>query len=243
MKLLIADDEALARARLRAMVEEIGGYQLVGEAANGEDALRAYREHLPEIVLLDIHMPGMDGLAVARELAAEARPPAVIFTTAYQQHALQAFEAHATGYLLKPIRKARLQEALQAAQRMNRSQLSAAEPEQPGARASLSVSSRGNIRLIELDDIFYLRAEQKYVVVRHTQGSDLLDESLKSLEEEFAERFIRVHRNALAARRYLEGLEKDALGRSQLRLRGLDERLEVSRRHLPDLRKLLRRGT
>lgn len=244
MRVLIVDDEPLARQRLRRMVEEVSGAEVVGEAGDGRAALEACAQRHPEVVLLDIRMPGMDGLEAARHLARLPDGPAVVFVTAYGDYALQAFEAQAVDYLLKPVRAERLAQALDKARRLSTPQLeavAAADPESPG-RSHLSSTLHGNLTLIPIDDIQFLRAEQKYVVAHHARGEALIEDSLTALEAEYGPRFVRIHRNALVARNALAGLEKDADGAARVRLKGCAERLEISRRHLPELRRLLRSG-
>ncbi|MBT3046764.1 MAG: LytTR family DNA-binding domain-containing protein [Candidatus Thiodiazotropha sp.] len=240
MRILVVDDEVLARQRLAALIEELGGpYRLVGEAANGEEALEQFNRLGADLVLMDIRMPGMDGLEAARRLAEGDQPPAVIFTTAYEEHALQAFESSAQDYLLKPVRRERLLLALQRCQRLTRSQL-AASPHREQEVPQLHASYRGGVRTIPLDRVIYLRADSKYVMARHADGELLLEESLKGLQERYGDWLLRIHRNALVARRCLAGLEKGSDGVPRVVLRGCDETLEVSRRHLPEVRRVLR---
>lgn len=240
LKILVVDDEALARQRISALVEELGSpYQLVAEAANGEEALRRFDEMGPDLVLMDIRMPGMDGLEAARRLAQRDQPPAVVFTTAYEEHALQAFDSAALDYLLKPVRKERLLSALQRSQRLTRSQLAAVslqEEEVP----QLHASYRGGLKTLPLDQVIYLRADSKYVIARHEGGELLLEESLKSLQDRYGEWLLRIHRNALVVRRHLMGMEKGNDGIPRVVMRGCEETLEVSRRHLPEVRRILR---
>lgn len=241
MKVLIVDDEALARERLGRMLQDLPGAQLVGEAATGCEALELADRMQPDVVLMDIRMPEMDGLEAARHLAGMAAPPAVIFTTAYGDHALEAFEACAVDYLLKPIRGDRLQAALANATRLNRAQVAQIDAaESPGPRSHLCIPVRGNLQLIPVADIRYFQADNKYVTVCTSEGEFLIEEALKALEVEFAADFIRIHRNALVARSYLTGLEKDAEGRVCAVLRGVDARLEISRRQLPEVRRVLK---
>ena len=242
MRVLIADDEAPARERLRRLLVEIGPpWRLVAEAADGTEALAVCGAQPIDVALLDIRMPRVDGLACARALQALATPPAVVFVTAYDEHALAAFDAHAVDYLLKPIRRDRLEAALARARSLTRAQLTALdlarqEPEY------LVATYRGGVARIAVDEVLFLRADQKYVVARHAGGEALLEESLRSLEERFGERFVRIHRNALVARAAVVGLEKDAAGGCHVRLRGIPDRLEVSRRHLPEIRAWVREG-
>ncbi len=243
MRILIVDDEAPARERLRSLVEEIGGpYRIAGEAANGQQAVERCRDDEVDLVLMDIRMPGKDGIAAAAELATLGTPPAVIFVTAYEEHALEAFKGPAVDYLLKPIRRAHLERALERATVPTRPQLQALEARNDDGPEHISFSYRGGVQRIPVDDIVYFQADHKYVTVRHTGGEALLEESLKSLESRMGDRFFRIHRNALVARKRLVGLEKGADGRSLVRLSDCDERLEVSRRHLPEVRRWLKGG-
>ena len=237
----MVDDESLARNRLAALLEELGEpYQLVGTAGNGEEALEQFSLLGADLVLMDIRMPLMDGLQAARRMTESETPPAVIFTTAYEEHALQAFEIQAVDYLLKPVRRARLQKALENAQKVTLVQLEKISATLENPVPQLSVTYRGGLRRLPLDQVLYLRAESKYVSVCHLGGELLLEESLKSLESRFADWFLRIHRNALVSRHALLGLEKAAGGMMLVRLRDCDEKLEVSRRHLPEIRRLLR---
>jgi len=243
VKILIADDEAPARTRLRRLVEEIDGHDIVGEAANGREALLLSDKTQPDVLLLDIRMPGMDGLEAARHVATLENPPAVIFTTAYGDHALEAFAAHALDYLLKPIRKERLAQALTHVRKLNRAQSAAlSNVETAQARSHICARVRGALQLVPVGEIVYFLADQKYVTVRYSEGSVLIEESLKALETEFAAAFTRIHRNALVAAAHIVGLERDDDGHVHVRLRGVTERLEVSRRHAAELRQRLVRG-
>ncbi len=243
MKILIVDDEAPARARLRTLLEELGGgYCVVGEAANGEQALAVQAETEADLVLLDIRMPGMDGMQAAARLNEREPPPAVVFVTAYDQHAVEAFEKNAADYLLKPVRKQRLQKALDRAAVLARSQALPEESPPEEEEAFISVRVRGGLMRVPLNQVLYLRADQKYVTLRYQGGEELLDESLKTLERQFGDRFLRVHRNALVAKRFLKGLEKARLGRPMVLIEGCDERLEVSRRHVTEVREWLEKG-
>ncbi|MFN3587053.1 MAG: LytR/AlgR family response regulator transcription factor [Moraxellaceae bacterium] len=244
MKVLICDDEALARERLARFLGDMDGYTVVGEAENGRDALEQVEKLAPDIVLLDLRMPVMDGLACAEKLAQLPEPPAVIFCTAYDEHALAAFQVQAVGYLLKPVRKEQLAEALARATRVNRAQIEAVKTggeEGSGGRSHITAKTHRGIELIPVDDVRYFLADQKYVTVRHSKGEVLIDETLKDLENEFGSRFIRIHRNALLALHYLDGLELVAPGQYQVRIKGIEDRLVVSRRHLPELRETMQK--
>ncbi|GAB6040980.1 LytR/AlgR family response regulator transcription factor [Endothiovibrio diazotrophicus] len=241
MKVLIVDDEPLARARLRSLLEELAGYTVAGEAGDGAAALAAVDGGEVEIVLLDIRMPGMNGLEAARHLAELEAPPAVIFTTAYGEHALEAFEANAVDYLLKPVRKERLADALARARRPTLAQLNSVNDDFPGgARQQLTTRIGGRLERIEVKEVRAFVAEQKYVTIHHPGGEALIEESLKSLEQEFGPRFLRIHRNALINTAFLRGMEKSADGGWRVLLDGMAQRIEVSRRHVAELRQTLK---
>ena len=210
MNVLIVDDEQLARQRLRKMLSANSGYQIIGEAETGEDALRKTQASQPDVVLMDIRMPGMDGIEAASYINRMDKPPAIIFTTAFSDHALNAFETHAIDYLLKPIKQGRLEAALDAAKRMNKAQLSQlCEKETGTVRTQICIKNRGSLELIPIDEIIYFKADQKYVTLRTADQEYLIEESLKTLEEEFSNQFIRIHRNALVAQDMLHGLTKN----------------------------------
>jgi two-component system response regulator AlgR len=241
IRILVVDDELLARDRLVALVEELGApYVVAGTSGNGMEAVAFCTAQGADIVLMDVRMPVMDGLQAAGELSRLRRPPSVIFTTAYEDHALQAFDHEAVDYLLKPVRRERLGKALQRAQRINLSQLQGLLEERE-APEYITATHLGGVQRIPLRDVIYLRAESKYVVVRHQQGECLVEESLKSFESRFPEHFLRVHRNGLVVRAAVLGLEK-GVGGMQITLRGCEERLEVSRRHLAEVRRFLKEG-
>ncbi len=241
MNVLIVDDEQLARQRIRKMLAISTGYQIIGEAETGEDALRKTQASHPDVVLMDIRMPGMDGIEAASYISRLDKPPAIIFTTAYSEHALAAFEAHAIDYLLKPIKQSRLEAALDAAKRMNKAQINhLREDKFSTARDKICVKNRGSLELIPLDEIVYFKADQKYVTLLTHDQEYLIEESLKTLEQEFTPRFIRIHRNALVARQLLNGLTKDNEGHVCVSFNEIDDLLEISRRHLPIIRKQLK---
>ncbi|MBY0271284.1 MAG: LytTR family DNA-binding domain-containing protein [Burkholderiales bacterium] len=207
---------------------------VAGEAANGRDALQIAAAGGVDVALLDVRMPGMDGIEVARHLQQLQPPPAVIFTTAYDAYAIQAFELHVVDYLLKPIKASRLQEALSRV-----AQAPALNPEtlrglQQAPRVCLSVAERGRVHLIPVEDILFLRAELKYITVRTAAREYLIEESLTQLEQEFENRFVRVHRNCLVARAAIRGFERvgaeSGEGPWQVVLAGIEERIPVSRR-------------
>lgn len=241
MNVLIVDDEPPARDRLRDLLNKLSDYHPCGEAGNGAEALRLAQNAPPDIVLLDIQMPGLDGLETARRLAALAQPPAIIFVTAYGEHALEALDAQAVAYLLKPVRLERLERALTNASRINRAQLASltADRAETG-RTHIRARLGQRLELIPLVDVAYFQADQKYVTVRHRHGEALIEESLKTLETELGTRAMRVHRNALAMATHIAGLEKTVDGDIALIFDNIPDRLEVSRRHLPAVRQFLK---
>ena len=243
MKCLVVDDESLARQRLTRLLDDMGEWTVCGEAANGEQALQQVQQLRPDLVLMDIRMPGMDGIEAARHIVQLENPPALVFATAYGDHALEAFETQAVDYLLKPIHPQRLQQALDKARRLSSVQLEKLQKSQADSRRThLCARKRGNLELIPINEVVYLQADNKYVTVCSATQQILIEDSLKSLEQEFSSCFIRIHRNALIAVTAIRGLEKNAEGHCCVLLEGVDERLEVSRRLLPDLRKRIKIG-
>ncbi|WP_331352809.1 LytTR family DNA-binding domain-containing protein [Cellvibrio sp. UBA7671] len=244
MDILIVDDEVLARQRLLRMVEKIEGFSVVAEADNAEDALVAITQHDPDIVLLDIRMPGRDGLSLAQDIAELEDAPAVIFCTAFDQYALDAFGTNAVGYLLKPVKAEQLLQVLEKAQKLNKIQRVAAQkdnkPKSENQRTHITAKTRRGVELISLEDVRYFLADHKYVTVYHRAGEHLLDETLKELEEEFGARFVRVHRNSLVSVKHIEALERNAQGQYQVRLADTELRPVISRRHVSDLKALLK---
>jgi two-component system response regulator AlgR len=245
MKLLIVDDEKPARDRLRQLVDDLGKHEVVGEAANGEQALALAASLKPDTVLLDIRMPGIDGIETAHHLNAMESPPAVVFTTAYNEYAVDAFEARAIGYVLKPVRRERLQRALEHAARITGKMLDqlTAGAGFENRRQHVCARIHGELRLIPITDVSYFAADQKYVCVQHDGGQDLIDDSLKSLEEEFADAFVRIHRSALVAVNRIDRLEKTRDAKMRIVLRNddsIDDDLLVSRRHLAEVRRRLK---
>lgn len=240
LRIAIVDDEAPARSRLRDLLGDCAEKQpleVIGEAASGAAALELINAKPCDVVLLDVRMPGMDGIETAQHLRKIDHPPAIIFATAYDAYALKAFEVNAIDYLLKPIRAALLAEALAKVQKSQPPKAEALTDLRRAPRSALSASERGKVHLIPVPDILYLRAELKYVTARTREREYLLDESLTRLEEEFGERFVRVHRSCLVARTAIKGFERGSLtagegseGHWEVLLKGLDERIAVSRR-------------
>ncbi|MFT8233525.1 LytR/AlgR family response regulator transcription factor [Pseudomonas guariconensis] len=244
MNVLIVDDEPLARERLTRMLGELEGYTVLEPSAtNGEEALALIDSLKPDVVLLDIGMPGLDGLQVAARLCEREAPPAVVFCTGDDEYGSQAFRESTLSHVTKPIQPQALREALRKADKPNRAQLAAlTRPanEGGGSRSHISARTRKGIELIPLPQVIYFIADHKYVTLRHEAGEVLLDEPLKALEDEFGERFVRIHRNALVARERIERLQRTPLGHFQLFLKGLDgDALTVSRRHVAGVRKMM----
>lgn len=242
MRILIVDDEALARLRLRTLIEDLPGLQaqITAEAADADEALLALRDQAADVVLLDIGMPGRDGLRLATALKALPQPPAVVFVTAHAEHALRAFELEALDYLTKPVRRDRLHDALQRVQQRLSLRLGA-----PGAvreaEAVIVVSDRGRVLRLPVSEVLYLKAEQKYVTLRTAQHSHVLDDALADLELRLGDRFVRIHRNALVAVKAIRALElrgAEAEGWA-VRVAPLDEWLAVSRRQVAAVREAL----
>jgi two-component system, LytTR family, response regulator AlgR len=244
LRTLIVDDEAPARDRLRRMLEELGHVAVVGEAANGTEALTSCAELDPDVVLLDVRMPGMDGIEAARHLGALEEPPAVIFTTAYDEYALAAFESQAVGYLLKPVRREKLARALRHAARVAGPQLARlAEQSQLGKRRSQVCARLGEqLKLVPVGDVLYFNADQKYVTMRHRGGRELIDESLRALEQEFAPDFVRIHRNSLVARQHVSAVERTPEGQLVVRFKDCEDVLQVSRRNAAEALRQIRAG-
>ncbi len=242
MRILIVDDEPPARARLQELLSRLSAYECCGQVGTGAEALRLTPRLNPDVVLLDIQMPGLSGLETARQLAELEQPPAVIFTTAHSDHALEAFDAHAIAYLLKPVRLEQLEQALARAGRINRAQFSRLVAHPPTDQGRTHIRARIGQRLdwIALSDVFYFQAGQKYVTVRHRHGEALIEEALKTLEQTLGARVVRVHRNALAMAMHIAGLEKHTDGTISLVFDDVPDRLEISRRHLPTLRQFLK---
>ena len=240
LRVLIVDDEAPARSRLKELLQDCAARQpleLVGEAANGNEALELLARNPTDVVLLDIRMPGMDGIEAAQHIQRLPQPPAVIFVTAYDSHAIQAFEVNAIDYLLKPVRAERLLSALLKAKALVAGSVEALRGLAPQGRAHLSVYERNRVVLVPVEKIVYLLAELKYVTIRTAEREYLVEESLSHLEQELGQRFVRIHRNCLVARAYVEGFERraqDDAGEAHsgwaVVLNGVAERLPVSRR-------------
>ncbi|NQX88981.1 MAG: response regulator transcription factor [Halioglobus sp.] len=238
MDILVVDDELPARDRLRRLIGDVPGWDVAGVCGSGDKALELVETLNPAVVLLDIRMPGMTGIEVARHMALLPAPPAIIFVSAYDEYAIEAFDAQAVGYLLKPVRRDKLERALQQASRLTAAQLfdvTLTDTVLP-RRQNIAVRFRDELRLIPLRGIRFFRADQKYVTVSHSEGEHLIDESLKLLAEEFAVEFVRIHRAYLVAVGAIEAIERDADGKHLVRLYDSGETLPVSRRRLAALK-------
>ncbi|MEP7181510.1 MAG: LytTR family DNA-binding domain-containing protein [Betaproteobacteria bacterium] len=245
LRVLIVDDETPARRRLRDLLDDCATalpLAVVGEASNGREALDMLSSVAADLVLTDIRMPDMDGLELARHLLKLSQPPVLIFTTAYHEHALQAFDVNAVDYLVKPVRVQRLLAALQKVPRLKPLTNARLDALPSSARRYLSVTERSRVVLVPIDDIVYLKAELKYITIRTVQREYLLEESLTKLEEEFGPRFVRVHRNCLVARDHIRGFERrvtdDGDAHWEVLLREVAESLPVSRRQQSIVREI-----
>ena len=244
MQVLVVDDESLARQRLVKLVEELENFDVVGEAETGEQACRRVEELDPEIILMDVRMPKLDGLGAAKQIAQLPDPPAIIFCTAYDEYALQAFETFAAGYLVKPVQKNKLAEVLNKVKQLNRAQRAALRSEEEAPiheqRKHISAKTRNGIELVPVVDIACFVADQKYVTVYYPGGEILIDDTLKDLEQEFPSLFLRVHRNALVAIQAIVGIQKNSESNQyEIKLSASDYRPIISRRHLSYVRDLV----
>lgn len=238
---LIVDDEPLARERLARMVEKTSDYHAVSEVGTTQAAMEAIHLHDPGVVLLDIQMPGEDGLSAAKKIAALDNPPAIIFCTAFSDYALDAFHTIAVDYLLKPVKQGQLEDALLKVSALNKVQRAALDPaKNTSERSHITAKTHRGLELISLQDVRIFVADQKYVTVYHTKGENLLDVTLKELEEEFSERLVRVHRNALVSIDHIQGLDRSTEGIFSIRLADTNETPLVSRRHAAHVKTLLR---
>ncbi|MGR8949259.1 MAG: LytR/AlgR family response regulator transcription factor [Gammaproteobacteria bacterium] len=240
MKVLLVDDEPLARDRLRALLADLGETDIVAEGGSGQAAIELTRQYQPDVLLLDIRMPGIHGIEAANHIARMESPPAVIFTTAYDEHALAAFDANAIDYLLKPIRGERLEAALKKAQALTVKQTESIAELQAGKRQHVSGMVKGNLVIVNLAEIFFFQSDQGYTRVVWEKGELLIEDSLKSLEDEFGDEFIRIHRNALVRVDKVAEIARETTGNQLVRLRGIEEILPVSRRMVSGLRRRIR---
>lgn len=237
--IILVDDEPLARDRLQRMLADQPEYEVVAEANSGDQAIGLVQQYQPDILLMDIRMPGMDGLEAAQHLRQLSRPPAIVFCTAYDEYAINAFDVEAVGYVLKPVRKAQLLKALARAQGISNLQLKALRPTS-SARTHLSAKTHTGVELMPIEDISHFIAEQKYVTAHYEGREILLDEPLKQLEQEFGNRLLRIHRNCLISLSHVERLIHPKHGQSQIQLKQVGQPLTISRRHLAQVKKVLK---
>lgn len=237
LRILIVDDEAPARNRLRRLLAGLPAVQVIAEAATGQEAMQLIPVKKPDVLLLDISMPELDGMTLARLLQDSESAPAVIFCTAWSDQAVAAFECEAVDYLVKPVRAERLQRALDKARRF------LDRPAGAAPEVFLRSNLGGKVRLIPLSEVIYLTAEDKYTTAVHQKGKMVIDQSLLELENEHADILVRAHRGTLVSRKRVRGLEKAQDGRHLLKLDGSEDRPQVSRRNLPAIRKLIRELT
>jgi two-component system response regulator AlgR len=248
LRLFIADDEPPARERMKILLDDIRAEcatEVVGEAGSGAEVLDRLPGSGADVLVLDIHMPGLTGLEVARHLAPLEAGPAIIFVTAHDAHAVEAFELNALDYLLKPVRASRLAAALAKARQAGPPEREAVMRAHGGPRVHFSIVERNRIRLVPLADVVYFKAELKYVTLRTAEDTHLMEDSLVSLEKEYAESFLRIHRNCLVARKAIIGFERAVTATEEeshweVLLEGVPERLPVSRRQWAEVRELLR---
>jgi two-component system, LytTR family, response regulator AlgR len=240
VRIMIVDDEPLARERLEQLVNGLPGYAVDALCNDARSAMDVLQLRSPEVVLLDISMPGMSGLDLARYIAGMEAPPAIIYCTAHDEHALAAFDTGATAYLLKPVREGKLLEALESARRVNRMQMRAvSSQENTEENENFCIDSHRGVELIPVSLVSHLVADQKYVTLYHRDGEALMESSLKAIEEAHPDTFIRIHRNTLANVDYIAGIRRNASGEAFLRLKNVREEPLISRRHLKNLKQFL----
>lgn len=246
MQILIVDDEALARSRLMRLIDDIQGCEVCGEAENGDEALAKVQSLDPDLILLDVRMPGKDGITVAKELETIEDPPAILFCTAYDDYALQAFNTIAQAYIVKPVQLEHLQSAIEKTKKLTKVQSKELAQEAESNKKSnktgrrfISAKTRKGVELIAIGDIYCFVADHKYVTIMHKGGETLIDDTLKELEDEYQKSFLRIHRNALVAINKIEGLHREESGQFTVNLAGTDYRPSVSRRHLANVRTTL----
>lgn len=238
MKILIVDDEDLARIRLQRFIDKAQLGDVIGEASNGVQAIELVEKFLPDVVLMDIQMPKMDGLEAAKHISKLDTPPAIVFCTAYDEYAIEAFNVQAVGYLLKPVRQDDLVSAFASLKKINKVQ--AINFKDQESRTHISAKTHQGLQLIPIEHVVLFKAEQKYISVIHKGGELLIDEPLKDLEEEFEQDFIRVHRNSLVRKSMITGFEKIDDGSFSLCLNGYPDLVPISRRHVAEVRKLIK---
>ena len=239
ISIFIVDDENLARARLKRLISDNKLYQVCGEAENGEQALQLIEAQKPDIVLLDIRMPGIDGLEVAEKLAEFNHPPAIIFCTAYDEYAIEAFKYKAIGYVLKPARSEDLNLALIQAKQLNQLQIKQLRSHSAEESPLFVAHSWHGDELIPFNSIYFFRSDHKYLTVYHTKGESLSDQTLKELERIHPDELIRVHRNTLVNISHISALHKNSEGHYQIRMKDDAHNVTISRRHVAEIKKRL----
>jgi len=234
--IMLVDDEAPARERLERLLKELPDWRLCGSFGDPQALISACRKGSPEVVLLDVEMPGCGGIELARQLSQLAKPPAIVFVTAYEQYALDAFGVEALDYLVKPVGRQRLAQALERVVRF--------KPDSDDGRGAPALVSRVGDRTmrIPIEQIRILHADEKYTSVHYLGGEVLIEDSLVRLEQRYPGVFVRVHRNALVARRAMRALFRDGEGRDRVEVEGSDRCPEVSRRCLAAVRRVLKHG-
>ncbi len=239
MHVLIVEDEAPARERLSEQLHAVSFVDQVTTAANGLLAIEQCESQRPDVVLLDIRMPEMDGMEAARIMQDLVAPPAIIFTTAYDQYAIEAFETEAVGYLLKPVRRSRLQTALEKAAKVSRRRLATISAASGSKKRFVSTRRQDELVVIPIDKVRYFEADQKYTRAWHSQGDDLIDESLSALESQLDGQFVRIHRKFLVNQRSIRALQRSTTGQTEVRLADCDAKLPVSRRHVAAVKRVI----
>lgn len=240
VRVLIVDDEPLARERLEALVAELPGYGVEASCGDATAAMEALQNIELDVVLLDISMPGMSGLDLARYIGGMEIPPAIIFCTAHDEHAISAFEAGGSAYLLKPVREGKLLESLEGARRINRMQRQAVKAEDLTSESeNFCIESHRGIEVIPVSSVSHVVADQKYVTLYHPGGEALMETSLRAIEDEYPQVFIRIHRNTLVNIGYIAGIKRSNTGEAFLKLKNSGQEPRISRRHLKDVKRLL----
>ncbi|MFT5135964.1 MAG: two-component system response regulator AlgR [Arenicella sp.] len=237
---LVVDDEPLARNRLKRMLEDLN-VEVLGEGADGNQAIELLERYAVDMLFIDINMPTKDGLAAADEIMQTVeRPPSIVFCTAYDEYAIQAFKANASAYLLKPVTREDLAEVIQRAAQINRMQLNQLQA-QTESGSTLAIGVDLTIENVDIKRIAYFRSVDKHVYASlAARGEVLVDFTLKELESNYALSFVRCHRNALLNRSYLAKLSRDEDGKSFVSLKNCEAVFQVSRRHLAEVKKCFR---
>lgn len=230
LTVIVVDDEPLAAERLADMIADLPNCRVLAKAANAQQTLALMSSQQPDVLFLDISMPGISGLELAKQLQGTKHPPFIVFCTAYEQHALQAFDAQAIDYLVKPVRRERLMESIERVVRL-RNQIN-----DDSSKQFVAANVGGVLRRIALNDILYLHADEKYTVVYHLGGEHILDEPLKELEQRFPNQFTRIHRNCLVKAEQLLEIRRDMDGQAWAVLKDWPKALEISRRCASELK-------